>query len=180
MIARNIAANLKLLREGRGLSQHQAAKLAEIPRPTWASLESGSANPTVSVLAKVAGALQVPLEELIGPPRAEGRFFPAAEAETKRRGGAVIRRVIPESIQSLELDRMELAPGGRMGGVPHRPGTREYLFCESGTIELSASGESWTLKPGDVLVFRGDQRHGYANPGRTPAVGFSLILFGSG
>ena len=179
MIARHIAQNLRLLRESRGISQNQAAKLAGIPRPTWASLESGSANPTIAVLTKVSGALQVPVEELISPPRSDGRFFAAAEFISRKRGGATVRRVLPESLQSMELDRMEFAPGGRFGGVPHRPGTREYLYCESGTIELSASGEVWRLEAGDVLVFRGDQRHGYANPGRTPAVGFSLILFGS-
>jgi quercetin dioxygenase-like cupin family protein len=79
----------------------------------------------------------------------------------------------------MGLDRMEFEAGGRFGGIPHRPGTREYLYCESGTIELTASGEKWLLKPGDVLVFRGDQRHSYFNPGRAVAVGFSLGLFGS-
>jgi len=179
MIARNIARNLKTLREGRGISQSEASRLAGIPRPTWASLETGSANPTISVLARVSEALQVPLEEIVGPPRAEGKFHPAAEFVPRKRGGVLVRRVLPESIRSMELDRMEFAPGGRFGGVPHRPGTREYLYCESGTIELSAAGETWALKPGDVLVFRGDQRHGYANPGRTTAVGFSLVVFGT-
>ena len=52
-----------------------------------------------------------------------------------------------------------------MAGVPHTPGTREYLTCERGQIELSAGGESFALDPGDVVVFRGDQRHGYRNTG---------------
>jgi transcriptional regulator with XRE-family HTH domain len=179
MIARHIAQNLRLLRESRGISQNQAAKLAEIPRPTWASLETGSANPTISVLMKVSGALQVPLEELISAPRSEAQYFPAREFIARKRGGALVRRVLPESLQSMELDRMEFPPAGRFGGVPHRPGTREYLYCESGTIELSASGEVWTLQAGDVLVFRGDQHHSYRNSGRKIAVGLSLILFGT-
>ncbi|HSB60948.1 MAG TPA: DNA-binding protein, partial [Vicinamibacteria bacterium] len=32
------------------------------------------------------------------------------------------------------------------------------------------------LGPGDVLVFRGDQRHSYTNPGARPAVGYSVVL----
>ena len=64
-----------------------------------------------------------------------------------------------------------------MAGVPHTPGTREYLTCERGTIELSAGGERWTLAPGDVVVFRGDQRHGYRNRGPTTAVAYSVIAF---
>src|SRR3954469_8910145 len=123
MIAEHIALNLKLLREGRGISQSQAAKIAGIPRPTWASLETGSANPTIAVLVKVSAALQVPVEELISPPRSEGRFFTASEFVSRKRGGAEVRRVLPESMQSMELDRMEFVPGGRFGGIPHRPGT---------------------------------------------------------
>jgi len=27
-----------------------------------------------------------------------------------------------------------------------------------------------------VVVFRGDQRHSYHNPGRSPAVGYSVVV----
>jgi XRE family transcriptional regulator, regulator of sulfur utilization len=64
-----------------------------------------------------------------------------------------------------------------MGGVPHTAGTREYLTCERGQIELSAGGASWTLGSDDVVVFRGDQKHGYRNPGPAPAVAYSVIAF---
>lgn len=60
--------------------------------------------------------------------------------------------------------------------MPHTAGTREYLTCESGELELVASGESFTIAPGDVVVFRGDQRHSYANHGRKPAVGYSVVM----
>ena len=65
----NLAGKVKRLREARGLSQQRMADLAGIPRPTWASLESGAANPTLSVLSRAAEALQVSIEELVGPPR---------------------------------------------------------------------------------------------------------------
>jgi len=32
-----------------------------------------------------------------------------------------------------------------------------------------------TLEPGDVVVFRGDQRHSYRNPGRSKAVAYSVV-----
>ena len=70
---------------------------------------------------------------------------------------------------------MELAPGARITGVPHRPGTREYLCCESGRIVLRAAGERFELGPGDVAAFQGDQRHSYENGGPGTAVGFSVV-----
>jgi transcriptional regulator with XRE-family HTH domain len=174
-ISTNLAENVRQLRETRGQSQQQLAKLAGLPRPTWASLESGSANPTLSVLLKAAAALQVSLEELIGPPRSTGTHYPAASIRTRQRGEARIRNLLPESIPGMEIERMELPPGGHMVGIPHTHGTREYLTCEKGRITLVASGESWTLDPGDVVVFRGDQRHSYRNAGRTGAVAYSVV-----
>jgi len=40
---------------------------------------------------------------------------------------------------------------------------------------LIAAGEQWSLAPGDVVSFRGDQRHAYANPGERLAVGCSVV-----
>lgn len=173
--AQNLALNIKQLRESRGLTQHQIARVAQLPRPTWANLESGAANPTLTVLTKVAGALQVTLEELVGPPRAVARLYRAHELPLRRRGKVSVRRLLPDPIAGMELERMELPGGASMVGVPHTPGTREYLTCESGSLELSASGERWTLEPGDVVVFRGDQNHGYRNPGRWAAVAYSVV-----
>ena len=173
--AANLAANIKQLREARGFSQVQIAKIAVIPRPTWANLESGVANPTLTVLIKVANALQITLEELVSPPRPSAMFYPAAEIPSRRRGGVTVRKLLPEATAGFVLEKFELAPGATMTGIPHTVGTREYLTCESGCVELTESERTWTLRPGDVVVFRGDQKHGYRNPGRRKAIAYSVV-----
>ncbi len=173
--AANLAANVKALRETRGLTQSQMAKAAGLPRPTWANLETGAANPTLSVLLKVAGALQVTLEELVSAPRVSARLYRSSELPRSKRGKVNVRRLLPDPIPGLELERMEFPPGAAFAGVPHTAGTREYLTCESGSLELSAGGERWLLEPGDVVVFRGDQRHGYRNSGNDTAVAYSAV-----
>jgi transcriptional regulator with XRE-family HTH domain len=176
-IALNLASNVRLLRERRGRSQQQMAQLAGVPRATWANLESGESNPTLTVLLKVAAALQVRMEELIGPARDAARRYPAATLPPKRRGTALVRRLLPESLPGLEIDRLELPPGAAFAGIPHTPGTREYLTCERGEIALTVAGETQRLAPGDVLVFRGDQRHGYSNPSAGLTVAYSIVVF---
>ena len=37
------------------------------------------------------------------------------------------------------------------------------------------AGERLELGAGDVAAFAGDQRHSYENPGRSPAVAFSVV-----
>lgn len=173
----NLADNLRAIRETRGLSQAQLAQLAGIPRPTWTHLESGAANPTLSVLIKVAAALQIRLEELLAPPREPARVVKAADLPTRQKGDVTVRKLLPESLAGLDLERLDLPAGGRMGGVPHGPGTREYLTCERGVVELTVAGATYRLEAGDVVVFRGDQRHGYRNPTGAAAVAYSVIAF---
>ena len=177
-INRYLAANIRRLREARNMSQQQIAKLSGIPRPTWASLETGSANPTLAVLSKAANALNVSIEELVGSPRSEFEFVPARKVRVKRRQDAKLRPLIPEALPGLEISRTELAPGGRMVGVPHTAGTREYLTCERGQVELVAAGEHHLLNEGDMLVYRGDQRHSYLNPDkRRVSISISVVCF---
>jgi transcriptional regulator with XRE-family HTH domain len=172
----SLSANIRQLRQARGLTQEQLAKVSGVPRATWAHLESGGANPTLAVLVRVAAALQVSIEELISPPRATAKFFHRDELRTRSRQGVNIRKLLPEPLPGLEIERMELPPRSRMTGTPHRAGTREYLTCESGTIVLAASGTRYTLNEGDVVVFRGDQPHSYHNEERATAIGYSAVV----
>lgn len=178
-VAANLAENVRALRDARGLSQAQLAKAAGIPRPTWTNIESGAANPTLAVLLKVAAALQVRLEELLAAPRANVRLFKADELTVRRRGKVVIRKLLPEQLHGLDIERLELPSGTAMIGVPHTAGTREYLSCERGSVELSVRGQTFVLEPGDGVVFAGDQRHAYRNAGRGLAVAHSVVTFAS-
>jgi len=171
-----LAQNVRQLREARGLTQQQLARIAKLPRATWSHVESGAGNPTLAVLDKVATALQVPIEELTAAPRAAGRLYPRDSLRVRKQGDGSIRQLLPDPIPGVLIDHMELPPGGRIPGVPHMPGTREYFTCESGAVVVAVAGTQWTVGPGDVLVFRGDQRHSYRNPGRERAVGYSVVL----
>jgi XRE family transcriptional regulator, regulator of sulfur utilization len=175
-VAGRLAQNVRQLRTLRALTQLQMAKLSGLPRATWANLESGAANPTLTVLQRVALALQVSIEELIAQPKASARHYARSTLQTRRRGAVELRSLLPDPIPGMLIDRMELPAGASMTGVPHTPGTREYLTCEQGTIQLTASGERWLVGAGELVVFRGDQRHAYQNPGTATAVGYSVVI----
>ena len=171
----NLALNVRQLRSARQLSQAQLAQIAGIPRPTLAHLESGSANPTLSVLMRLASALQVLIEELVAPPRSHIRHYSAEELHQRQRGDATVRRLLPDPIRGLNLERMSLPVGAQLVGIPHARGTRKYVTCEEGRVILSVAGEQTHLHAGDVSVFRGDQRHGFENVGSGLAVCFGLV-----
>jgi transcriptional regulator with XRE-family HTH domain len=177
-LAGNLAQNLRHVRGQRGLTQQQISKLSGLPRSTVAQLETGGGNPTLAVLSRLAASLRISIEELLSAPRARCRLFKRGELPVEARGksgSAQVSKLLPDPIPGMEIDRIELGPHARMTGIPHRPGTREYLACERGRITLWTTGEKFDLGPGDVAAFEGDQRHSYVNDGDALAVGFSVV-----
>src|SRR5262244_334977 len=170
-LADRVSSNVRHLRAARGLTQSQAAAAAGLPRATWAHLESGGANPTLQVIHRAAQALQVSIEELIAKPRAAVERFAAGSLPSRVRGAVTIRQLLPDPLPGMALERLELPPRASFPGVPHTPGTKEYLACERGSIVLAVAGQKFTLGAGDVLAFLGDQRHSYVNPGAETAIG---------
>jgi DNA-binding XRE family transcriptional regulator len=60
-----IAVKLQVLREQRGLTQKEAAQLADVSYWTLSCLESGKRAPYMPTVTKIARAYGVPLEELV-------------------------------------------------------------------------------------------------------------------
>jgi transcriptional regulator with XRE-family HTH domain len=59
-----LAAYLKARRNELGISQEEAALRAEIDRPFWTLVEASKKQPTISVLHRMAIALEMSLAEL--------------------------------------------------------------------------------------------------------------------
>ena len=61
-----IAVKLRALREERGLTQEEAAQLAEVSQRTLIRLEYGERAPYMPTVTKLARAYGVTIEELVG------------------------------------------------------------------------------------------------------------------
>lgn len=65
MIEKQFGAILRRLRKGKSLSQTKLANLAELDRTYVSLLERGLRQPTITVLFKIANALDVPPSSII-------------------------------------------------------------------------------------------------------------------
>lgn len=175
LTAENLALNMRALREARGLSQQQLAQISGVPRATWGYLESGSGNPTLAVLVRVAAALQTTVEELLAAPRGQSRLVKEQDLRVRMKGNVRIQSVLPELVTGLIIERMDIPAGATLTGLPHTPGTREFLTCESGSLELVTPGATWQLERRDVVTFRADQKHAYKNNSQKAAVAYSIV-----
>lgn len=178
-LAKNLAYNLQNLRKKQNLSQENLSKMAQIPRSTLTHIESGHSNPTLENLAKLASALQIRIEELIQTPRDQSHLLKSNELKIvlKSNGSVRIFKLIPDFINGVDIDRMEFQPHARLGGVPHTKGTKEFFTCIEGRFQITVSGVTHIVSPGDVLSFPGDLRHSYQNIAKQKSIALSVIAF---
>ena len=154
-ISTRLAANLKLLREASQLSQKALAEQSGVPRPTIAHLESGQANPTLSVALKVARALGIPLDDLVDKGEAPIRVLSPKTLPTERTPRLRrVRLVQGGGGRDGGAERIVFKLGGRLRLEPH--GAAEILACEKGEFELVSGPLSVPLLAEQVALIRGE------------------------
>lgn len=172
-----LAQNIVSLRRVRKMTQQVLASTAGIPRSTLAYIESGSGNPSLKNLTAISEALQVGVETLLSRPRPDCKLIKAGEIPFEiRPGGTELFKLLPDNIPGMEIDRIEIQPGGKMGGLPHLVNTKEYLTCVAGEVDVQVSGDFYRVHVGDVFAFPGDRAHGYYNRSNELAICFSVVV----
>jgi transcriptional regulator with XRE-family HTH domain len=85
--------NLRRLRTRRGFSLDRLAKISGVSRAMLGQIETGKSSPTISILAKIAAALEVPCGSLIAEraeavitavPRAKSKILISSEGKFRR------------------------------------------------------------------------------------------------
>lgn len=134
-LSTRLAAHLKALREAQQLSQKALAEQSGVPRPTIAHLESGQANPTLSVVLRVARALGVRMDDLVGPGEAAIRVISHRTLPTEHTPRTRRVQVVPlGTSRDGEVERVVFKTGGRLKLEPG--GSPIVLCCEKGEFEI--------------------------------------------
>ena len=68
-----VGLNVQRLRQNAGLSQEECAHRAKVHQTYLSGVERGIRNPTVMVLAKIAKALGVEVEDLVKSPKTKAK-----------------------------------------------------------------------------------------------------------
>lgn len=149
-----LAVHLKRLREAQGLSQAAVAEQSGVPRPTIAHLESGQANPTLSVVLRVARTLGVSIDSLVLPEQSPIVVLGPRTLPQKRGGKVKGVELLPAgTLREPSVERLELRPGGRLS-LSIESGELEVIVAEQGHFELVAAETELELPPEHVAYLR--------------------------
>jgi transcriptional regulator with XRE-family HTH domain len=166
-------------RRALGLSQDQLALRAGVSKGTIVHIEQGRANPSISSLCKLAGALQVSLDDLVSWRRPAGaRIARPDEARllwSGPAGGTARLLIAATGPDMLEFWSWRLLPGERYESEGHGHGTREILNVRSGVLRLEESTEVHLLAAGESVLFSAAAPHAYAAAGENPVL-FSMVV----
>jgi transcriptional regulator with XRE-family HTH domain len=123
-LGRRIAA----FRRGLGLSQERLGERARVGSSYIAHIEIGSRKPTIDVLLRIAGAVDVPLWRLL----TDDRFAPDERAwdAASRQLGEDVRGLPQQDLQALSYFAVRLKRGAT---VPARVTAPIALAAEPGT-----------------------------------------------
>lgn len=177
-----LGKNLRRLRTRRGHSLERLAKLSGVSRAMLGQIETGKSTPTISLLWKVATALDVPFANLLATQAAHGTtVFRRDEAKllSSSEGRFTSRALFPfDHERRVEFYELRLAANHRENAAAHAAGTKENLVVVKGAVEIStAQDRPIVLAEGDAVVFEADVQHSYRNLGSTEALLYLVMTY---
>jgi transcriptional regulator with XRE-family HTH domain len=177
-IQKDVARNIKNIRERKKITLDSAAKLTGVSRSMLAQIEKGEVNPTISILWKIANGYKVSFTSLVNSDtsslliRAED-ILPLIEDD----GRYINRPAFPfQEDKQFETYHIEIKEGGYLQAQPHLDGAEEFITVFEGNVEIVADTEIFQLKRGDSLRFKADVSHSYRNIG-SETVYLSMIIY---
>src|SRR5450432_3249868 len=135
-----VGANLRRLRMKRGLSLERMAKASGVSRAMLGQIELGHSTPTISIVWKIARALDVSFSTLITARSASRTALVLRERAkllTSQDGSFSSRALFPfDEPRNVEFYELQLAAHSLEEADPHPTGTTENLVVSSGALEL--------------------------------------------
>jgi transcriptional regulator with XRE-family HTH domain len=183
--AASIGRMARRIRDELGLTLANVAQQARISPAMLSRLETGRVSPsldTIVALAEVLGVRPALLLQDVGTPDGVAQHTPAGQGlEVVRRGtrrGHTYQLLAAPRGPRKEFepffvtltDKSEVFPGFQ------HPGT-EFIYMLSGEMRYRHGDESYLLKEGDSLTFRGDIAHGPERLVKMPIRMLSIIIY---
>jgi transcriptional regulator with XRE-family HTH domain len=164
-LAALIGSNLCRLRSRKGLSLERLAKLAGVSRAMLGQIELGRSMPTIRVLCKISGALEVPVSTFLRRYLIGGTIVLSADQMkvlVSSKGTFTARALFPFDIpHKVEFYELRLAG----------------FVVNDGTVEITVDRKHYLLATGDAILFEADVPHVYRNPGNIEARMYLVMIY---
>jgi len=179
----SIAKAARDRRERLGLSLRALAARSGVSSSMISDIERGAKSPTISTLAALAEALEIPLAVLVDVAMPAGGTIHVERSSerafaTDPASGATRHRIGPVLAGSkVEIIRYSVPPRSVAGPFPgHASGTLEHVYLAEGRVGVTLGTETATLEAGDSCICLADRPHGFDNSAGDRAALIYLVI----
>ncbi|ARK31563.1 helix-turn-helix domain-containing protein [Halalkalibacter krulwichiae] len=165
-IAKQVGMTLRKIRQDRGISLQDLADKTDVSKLTLGNIERGEANPSLSIIWKIANGLSIPISTLLQ----ENNQVTISRAHQGNKVVSANQVCVLEPMFEVanygqsELHRAFLKPNSEYKPGAHQPGVIEYVTVMSGELIIQIENETYHLFAYDSLKFNADRIHAYINP----------------
>jgi transcriptional regulator with XRE-family HTH domain len=167
-------ARLRELRQARGLSVSELARMTGLGKGTLSELESGRRNPTLQTLYTLTTALGVPLSAALPP--GEVQQPDAAPISGEAIDAVLVDRFV-DTAATTELYRVRIRAGRRQDSEAHASGVTEHWIVYAGDVAMGPVDRPVRLGPGDSTRFTADVPHRYVVEGAEDVTATLLVRY---
>ncbi|GAB3764967.1 transcriptional regulator with XRE-family HTH domain [Nocardioides ginsengisegetis] len=164
-----VGPRLRRVREQRGLTLTEVARLTGISKSTLSRLENGQRRPSLELLLPLAQTYRVPLDDLVGAPEIGD---PRIRLKPRRvNGRTVLPLTRPGGIQAWKI----VIPTSQSEPNPRTHDGFEWLYVLSGQMRLVMGDQDLVLGVGEAAEFDTRVPHWFGSTGEGPAEVLSIF-----
>lgn len=174
----SIGEVIRNTRKQKKLTLKEVAKAGSISLSFLSEIERDKANPSISVLKRIANALNVNFTDLFGE---KEHSVVVRKNERKPLVHSEGSRITWFSLSEGSKNKMGplmgvLEEGATSGdiGVGHSEG-EEFLYVQSGGLEFVLGNDRYTLEEGDSIYFDARTPHSYKNVWKGETVVIAVV-----
>ncbi|GIG56332.1 XRE family transcriptional regulator [Longispora fulva] len=166
-----VAPRLRRLRTKRGITLAALSEATGISKSTLSRLESGQRRPSLELLLPLAGAYNVPLDDLVGAPEV-GDPRVRLTPRTMPNGGTVVP--LTRGPGPLQAYKMIITDRGADPDLRTHEGY-EWLYVLDGRLRLVIGEHDLVLGPGEAAEFDTRVPHWFSSADGRPVEILSLF-----
>lgn len=174
-----LGGNIRRLRIARNMTLNELAEISGVSKSMLGQIERGDANPTISIIWKIANALKVSFSSLISDTTATYDVLDKSDVTVMQSDDFLLENIpfFPFSAgRNFEMFEIIIQPNGYLEGDDHPPKTQEFIIVFSGSLVLENDGQTHVIRPDQAYQFTADVPHRYSNIGSVETK-FALVLF---
>ncbi|MGF3104794.1 helix-turn-helix domain-containing protein [Rossellomorea sp. DUT-2] len=178
-LARHVGMTLRHIRHERGLNLQDLAAMTDVSTLTLGKIERGEANPSLTIIWKIANGLAIPISALLVEKQ-------EVQISRKNEGSKVISAnesltlepmFTSSGYSSLETHRAFLKPDSEYRADAHQPGVIEFVTVMEGKVRVKVQDDVFELGQYDSIKFHADKGHSYINRESIEAVLHFVMIY---